>query len=193
MMGLSQRQLIWVAAAVVLLLAVSQWLVRPIIRYKRAMTLGIQQSEKRLQNLNRLARTYSDMRAESTRHEQALRKRQRDFTLFAFLEGLASRDGLRSKIEFMRPSVKQLSDVHQEEQVEMRLKDVSLSSLVPYLYHVETAPERVRIKRITIRPRKRDPSLLEVNLVIVTQGLRKAGSVSGSKSARSKIQTEVEG
>jgi len=43
-----------------------------------------------------------------------------------------------------------------------------MKSLIPYLYHIETAPEQIRVKRLTMRPQQRNPSLLEVNLVLVT-------------------------
>jgi general secretion pathway protein M len=123
------------------------------------------------------------MKAESGRIESSLSQRSKDFTLFAFLEGLAGRDGIKGQIEFMRPSVKQLSDKHQEEQVEMRFKGVTLERLIPYLYHIETAPEQVRISRLTIRPQQRNPSQLEVSLVVVTRKVSGAAEVVGSKEA----------
>ena len=183
MTRLNQRQLIWIAATVVVLLAVSQWLIRPIIRKRAKLATNIQRSEKRLQELVRLEQLYRKMQVENTRVEKNLRNRKRDFTLFAFLEGLAGRDGIKGQIEFMRPSVKSLGDMHQEEQVEMRLKRVSLDRLIPYLYHIETAPEQVRIRRLTIRPQKRDKSQLEVTLVVVTRKLSKPPRVMGSKEA----------
>jgi len=58
---------------------------------------------------------------------------------------------------------------------------VSLERLIPYLYHIETAPEQVRIRRLTIRPQQRNPSELEVSLLVVTRKLGEAGRVIGSK------------
>lgn len=191
MTRITQRQLIWIGASLVLILAVSQWLIRPIFGRRQQLGLSIQRSEKRLQELVRLEGVYRKMQAESARLEKDLRTRQRDFTLFAFLEGLAGRDGIKRQIEFMRPSVKELSDTHQEEQVEMRLKGVSLERLIPYLYHIETAPEQVRIRRLTIRPQQRNQSLLEVNLVVVTRKASRAPRVVGSKSARNLFQLGV--
>jgi hypothetical protein len=48
----------------------------------------------------------------------------------------------------------------------MRLTGVDLKILVPYLFHVETAPEQVRVKRLTIRSRQRDQNLVDVDLVL---------------------------
>ena len=183
MTRLNQRQLIWIAATVVVIFAVSQWLIRPIFRQRAKLATKIQRSEKRLQELVRLEQLYRKIQVENTQVEKNLRNRKQEFTLFAFLEGLAGRDGIKGQIEFMRPSVKSLGDMHQEEQVEMRLKGVSLDRLIPYLYHIETAPEQVRIRRITIRPQQRDKSQLEVTLVVVTRKLRKAPRVMGSKEA----------
>jgi general secretion pathway protein M len=179
MIRLNQRQLIWIAATVVAILAVSQWLIRPIFRQRAKLVTNIHRSEERLQELVRLEQLYRKMQVENVRVEKNLRNRRQDFTLFAFLEGLAGRDGIKGQIEFMRPSVKSLGD--QEEQVEMRLKGVSLDRLIPYLYHIEAAPEQVRIRRLTIRPQQRDKSQLEVNLVVVTRKLRKAPRAVGSK------------
>ena len=183
MIRLTRSQLLIIAATILALVAVSQWIVRPILGRKKKLALNIEQSEKRLEELVRLERLYEKMKAESARVESNLRKRQRDFTLFAFLEGLAGRDGIKGQIEFMRPSVKELSDKHQEEQVEMRFKGVSLERLIPYLYHIETAPEQVLIRRLTIRPQQRNRSQLEVTLVVVTRKLREGSRVVGSKEA----------
>jgi general secretion pathway protein M len=183
MMKLSRSQILVIAGSVLVLLLASQLIVRPLVKKKKKLAKNIERSEKRLEELVGLERLYLDMQAENSRVEKDLQQRKQDFTLFAFLEGLASRDGLKRQIEFMRPSVKQLSDLHQEEQVEMRLKGVSLESLIPYLYHIETAPEKVAIRRLTIRPQQRDRSQLEVNLVVVTRKLRKSPRVTGSKEA----------
>jgi general secretion pathway protein M len=179
MMRLTRNQLIVALGSILVLVAVSLWIVRPILGHRRKLAVKIEQSEKRLQELIGLEQLYQQMKAESGRIESNLSKRSRDFTLFAFLEGLAGRDGIKGQIEFMRPSVKQLSDKHQEEQVEIRFKGVSLERLIPYLYHIETAPEQVRVRRLTIRPQQRNPSELEVSLLVVTAKLSGAVQVVG--------------
>jgi len=191
MMKLGRKPLIMIAAGVVVLLALGQWLIRPVLSRRQQMATSIQRAEQRLQELLDLEQTYRQVLKENAKVEKDLSERQQGFTLFAFLESLASRDGLKNQIEYMRPSVKTLSDVHQEEQVEMRLNGVTLASLVPYLYHIETAPEQVRINRLTIRPQQKNPSLLEVNLVVVTHALRQAVRGANSKSARNQLKQDA--
>jgi general secretion pathway protein M len=185
MTRLRQRQLLALAAALVLILAASQWLIRPILGHRQRLAREIETGERRLRELVSLEQRYRQASAENAAFTQSMEKRSRDFTLFAFLEGLAGRDGLKKEIEFMRPSVKVLDDLHQEEQVEMRLNGVTLPTLIPYLYHIETAPEQVRITRLTIRPQQRNQSLLEVNLVLVTRGLREAALSTAVENSRS--------
>ena len=79
------------------------------------MASNIERSDQRLQLLIRLEQAYRQVIAENARIEQDLGGRGQDFTLFAFLEAQASRDGLKKQIEYMRPSVKSLSDTHQED------------------------------------------------------------------------------
>ena len=188
MIRLERRQLIFVAAGLVLIFAIIQWLISPILGYREKLASNIERSDQRLQILIRLEQTYRQVIAENARIELDLGGRGQDFTLFAFLEALASRDGLKKKIEYMRPSVKSLSDTHQEEQVEMRLNGVTLALLVPYIYHIETAPEKVRVKRLTIRPQQKNRSLLEVNMLVVTHASREAPRSAGSKAARNSRQ-----
>ena len=181
MIRLTRNQLFVALGTILVLLAVSLLIVRPILGQRRKLAVKIEQSEKRLQELISLEQLYQQMKAENSSIESNLSKRSRDFTLFAFLEGLAGSDGIKGQIEFMRPSVKQLSEKHQEEQVEMRFKGVSLERLIPYLYHIETAPEQVRVRRLTIRPGQRNPSELEVSLLVVTRKLSESVQVVGGK------------
>ena len=170
MTRLHQKQVLLVASGLLVILAVGLLVIGPVVRGRQRLENDTQRSEERLQDLVRLEQTYRQLVAENAKLAKTLKERRQDFTLFAFLEGLARQEGLKQQIEFMRPSVKPLSETYQEEQVEMRLTGVSLKKLVPYLYRIETSPEQVRIKRLTIRAQQRDQSLLEVSLVVVTRG-----------------------
>jgi len=176
---LRQKQLLVAAVGVVLFLGLALGVVHALVGARERLELKIATDERRLQELLELEQAYRQFTAENAGLKEALTKRRQDFTLFGFLEALANRDGLRPQIEFMRPSVKALNETFQEEQVEMRLNGVGVKSLIAYLYHIETAPEQIRVKRLTMRPQQRNPALLEVNLVLVTRGLREKPRAAG--------------
>lgn len=176
---LRQKQFLVGAVGVMLFLGLALGVVHAVVGARERLELRIATDERRLQELLELEQAYRELTAENVGLKEALSKRRPDFTLFGFLEALANRDGLRSQIEFMRPSVKALNETFQDEQVEMRLNGIGVKSLIPYLYHIETAPEQIRVKRLTMRPQQRNPSLLEVNLVLVTRGLREKRQAAG--------------
>ena len=176
---LREKRLLVGAVGVVLFLGLAVGGIHAIMAARERLDLRISSGERRLQELLELELAYRRLTAENAGLKETLGKRRQDFTLFGFLEALANRDGLKSQIEFMRPSVKGLNETFQEEQVEMRLNGVGMKSLIPYLYHIETAPERIRVKRLTLRPQQRNPALLEVNLVVVTRGLREKPRAAG--------------
>jgi hypothetical protein len=174
-----QKQHLLGAVGVVLFLGLVLGGVHALVGARERLELRIATDERRLQELLELEQAYRQFTAENAGLKDALSKRRQDFTLFGFLEALANGDGLRGQIEFMRPSVKALNETFQEEQVEMRLNGVGMKSLLAFLYHIETAAEQIRVKRLTMRPQQRNPALLEVNLVLVTRGLREKPRAAG--------------
>ncbi|HKK32193.1 MAG TPA: type II secretion system protein GspM [Desulfomicrobiaceae bacterium] len=160
----SDRNWLWWAAGAVVCAALWQWVYVPVGDALDRARTRVEAAEVRLAELEQLRDEYEQaVQVGSDRGQKA--RRSPGFTLFAFLEPLAGRDGLKENIEFLRPSERQVGEGVREEIVEMRIADVGLETLVPYLYHVETAPERVGVKRMTIRAQKRKERLLTVDVV----------------------------
>lgn len=162
----TRNMLLGMALVVVGGLAVFQWGIVPLQEKRDRAEVRVQGARVHLRELMDLGDQYARQNTALEQMGKAALKRPEKFTLFAFVESLAARDGLRKHIVFMRPAQKALSPERTEELVEMRLTGVDLKILVPYLLHVETAPEQVRVKRLTIRSRQRDQNLLDVDLVL---------------------------
>ena len=150
----------------VLVLALFQWGIVPLQRHTKDVQSKIMRSRDYLQELTHLGQRYQRKKKSLERLGGNVLKRSKDFTLFAFVESQAAKDGLRKHIAFMRPSQKKLSEERTEELVEMRLTGIDLGILVPYLFHMESAPEEVFVKRLTIRSRERNQNMLDVDLVL---------------------------
>jgi cell division protein FtsB len=65
MMRFTRNQLIVALGTILVLLAVSLWIVRPILGRRKKLAVKIEQSEKRFQELIDLERLYRGMQAES--------------------------------------------------------------------------------------------------------------------------------
>ncbi len=162
----TRKLLLAVALIVVGGMAVYQWGIVPLQAKRARAGVKIERSREYLQELMVLGDRYERQNKTLERMGKAALKRPEKFTLFSFVESLAAKDGLRKHIVFMRPAQKTLSEERTEELVEMRLTGVDLEILVPYLFHIETAPEQVRVKRLTIRSKQRNQNLLDVDLVL---------------------------
>ena len=162
----TRNMLLAVALLVVGGLAVFQWAIVPLQEKRDRAEAQIEGARGYLRELTTLGNQYARQNTALEQMGKAALRRPETFTLFAFVESLAAKDGLRKHIVFMRPAQKILSPERTEELVEMRLTGVDLEILVPYLFHIETAPEQVRVKRLTIRSTQRDQNLLDVDLVL---------------------------
>ncbi len=162
----TRKHSIALVVSLILILAVFQWGILPLRKHAEDMQVKIVRSRAYLQEMEQLGQRYQRKKKSLERLGVPGLKRPRNFTLFAFVESQATKDGLRTHIAFMRPSKKNLSAERTEELVEMRLTGVDLNILVPYLFHMESAPEEVFVKRLTIRSKERNQNMLDVDLVL---------------------------
>ena len=83
---------------------------------------------------------------------------------FSFLEAHAAKNRLRRQIAFIRPLAPEERPPYREVAAEVRMEGVRLGQIVPFLGAVERFP--YRIKRLSIKTRFADPSLLDVQFVV---------------------------
>jgi general secretion pathway protein M len=149
--SLQHREILAIVACAAVVCAVLGFVVVPMEDYRSSLDDQIEASTRRLAEVRKYGDAYAQARGSHADFSTTLGKRGQDFTLFAYLETAATRDGAKDRIEFMRPSSRPLNATYQEDQVEMRLAGITLDRLMAYLYHVETAPEAVRVKRLAIQ------------------------------------------
>jgi len=164
---LQQRQILFGVGLVCVLLALIFWGIVPAYDYKAELRDKQQRTRVRLQELEALKAEYEQAKS-SSGSTQAIGSKGPEFTLFSYLEQQASRDGIKGQIAYMRPSSENLASGVVEEQVQMRLENIRLPSLVAFLKSIEFAPEAIFVKRMTIRSPRSNPGQLRSDLVIVT-------------------------
>jgi len=89
------------------------------------------------------------------------------FTLFGFLEELASKSGVNDRIEYMKP----ISDAAEltRESVEVKIRGIYQEDLISLLYGIEQCRTPLRIKRLNIRRVERENNL-DVTFQVVHYG-----------------------
>ena len=106
-----------------------------------AMSQGIQEIERRLPATNQ-------------------------FSPLSFLEETATRNQIRPNIAYIRPLAPQVHDPYREIPVEVKVENVTLARIIPFLSAVENAPYPVRIKRLAMKTRFSDPTLMDVTFLV---------------------------
>jgi len=89
------------------------------------------------------------------------------FTLFGFLEELASKSGVNDRIEYMKP----ISDAAElsRESVEVKIRGIYQEDLISLLYGIENCRSPLRIKRLNIRRVERDKNI-DVTVQVIHYG-----------------------
>ena len=160
-----ERYALYLAAGLVCIFAITQFAVLPVIDKQKHLQRVLEVKAKTLDEMISLKSEYDTIIKKDAISKSYLSKRKKGFTLFSFLDKLASDTGMKDRIIYMKPSTStQKNSAYKTSVVEMKLQDINLKQLATYLYQVETSDDIVFIKRISIT--KSDKKIGGVNAVL---------------------------
>jgi len=141
----------------------------PFLEKRSQLERGIAAKQEALQEMIQLKREYEHLKAGAKEILGALGTREKNFSLFAYLEKMAADTGIKDHIKYMKPSSSAAGGgPYVESSVEMKLIGVSLEQLTHYLYLVEDPEKSIWIKRASIKAQKKPPRYLDVVLQVLT-------------------------
>ena len=157
-----ERQMLAIMAG-----AVAVWLIYWIINVFLMNPLAqsrknVEARQRVLQNMMILQSDYRRIEFEVNKLERMIQSGQRGNVL-SNLETMANQANIKDKIASMDPKSSPPNDLYRENVIEVRLKSVNLKQLVDYLYRIESSGQLLKIKRLRIKTRSDDASLLDVN------------------------------
>jgi general secretion pathway protein M len=124
--------------------------------YMSAMELWDRRITRKTQELSEvlaLQQEYLGLKEKTKVLEDVIRS-TRGFSLLSFLENLATKNKIKTKIAYMKPLTTPTSEKFKESSVEMKLEGLNLQELVDFLYQVELSAQPIRIKRLNIAKKK---------------------------------------
>lgn len=74
------------------------------------------------------------------------------FSLFSLVEGVASREGVKGNVEFMRPASRDLGGGRREAAVDLRLAGLGMDKLLAFLQQVEDPARGIRVRQLILTP-----------------------------------------
>lgn len=168
---INQRERLILSAAGILLVLfmIVQWMIFPILDRHTQLQQKLIEAKQDLNEIALLKADYKRFTIQADLAKAQIQKRDKDFSLLSFLNDIAARTGLKNNIVNMKPSTSnRKSSSLQVESVEMKLDDVNIEQLLAFLYRVETSPNLINIRQISITKQDRKEGVVESILEVET-------------------------
>lgn len=121
-----------------------------------------------LNQVRQLQKQYLSLTQSMDHQKDALKFRQKGFTLFSFLDLQAEKSGVKKNIDYMKPFSQDIQDSpYKISKVKLKLKNVFLNELIDFITRVETSDKLVQIISLSLSKagKKKD----RLNVVVETQ------------------------
>lgn len=135
------------AGGLALALGVYLWVITPLAD-------GITAREKKLADVRRTQTEARRLAGQLTTLKQgpAGPTLPEGFTLFSHVEGIATREGVKGQVEFMRPATRDLGGGRREMAVDLRLTGLGLNQFLAFMQNVESPEKGIRVRQLILQP-----------------------------------------
>lgn len=157
-----EKKLISLALAAIALFLLIQFAVSPLLAYYARLREEIPAMSQGLITARRCAKRYAALEKEVQGIQARLAQRKKEFNPYASLSEMARREGLST--EEIQMEKKPLDEAFQEETAKVTLRRVPLDKLVGYLFDIETSPDLMTVKVLSVNADSSDSLLLDASL-----------------------------
>jgi len=164
-----EKILIYSAGAVLGFFLIAHLIIYPILDRRTNLQKQIKVRTEQLEEMRELKAEYQSLTKDVNNSEAKLKLRPKGFTLFSFLDDLAGKSSIKQNIENMKPSTSNLKgSPYTLSLVEMKINSLTMEQLVTFLHGVETSPNMIWVKRISITKGEKEGQLLNSILQVET-------------------------
>jgi general secretion pathway protein M len=121
-----------------------------------------------VERITRLREQYMEAHKELAEIKTKLDRMEKGFSLLSFIEDLAKKENIRENIGSVKPKKVPLNEDYDENIVELKMDNVSLSELVDFIYKIEHSGHLLKVKRLRIKTRYDNRDLLNVTMQVTT-------------------------
>jgi type II secretory pathway component PulM len=122
-----------------------------------------ERDEQALQTADRLLKKYDMVYADLGAVEEAIQSSERG-NLLTTLENLSKSSAI--SVNSMKPQAGAKNDAYTETRVKVDLKAITLAQLIQYLHEIESAPQHITIKTLSIRTLSKNPGKLDASFSV---------------------------
>jgi type II secretory pathway component PulM len=165
-MRLSPRERLIVAggAVFVALFILIAGIIGPLVHAKASLEKSIISKDAQLKKIYVMS---ANIRGIESVSKGDASSRNKQFTLFGYLEELSTQLGINDRIEYMKP----ISDVTEanHESVEVKMRGLFQEDLIGLLFGIENNPYPLKIKRLSLKRVDKDGNL-DVTFLVISYG-----------------------
>lgn len=160
-----EKYAVCIALGALGLFVLLQFIVLPLMEKKHRLERAIAVKTETLEQMAVLKYEYETIKQKNDQSNDQYSQREKDFTLFSFLDKLSGRAGIKTNIAYMKPSTTTPKNgFHKISQVEMKLQGLTLKQLTTYLHMVETSKNMVYINKLSILKTGKEKGLIDAVL-----------------------------
>ncbi|MBT8331254.1 MAG: type II secretion system protein M [Deltaproteobacteria bacterium] len=151
------------------LLIIVQFIIRPFFENRNRLERTLQTRKVELEQMRELQADYKSLKGRMQLSQVRVNKRQKGFTLNSFLVQAAGQVGIKDRISSMKPTTTtQKNSNFKVSRVEMKLDAISLEQLTAFLHGVETSPNIVMVKKLSVSKKDKKEGLINVIMQVET-------------------------
>jgi general secretion pathway protein M len=167
--NLSRREKLYVAAAagVIAIFLFLQLVIFPIMNKRDRLERILSEKTETLQEMRSLQAEFLTLEETAERAKSQLASRDKNFSLFSFLDQLAGDVGIKDNVSRMKPSTSTEGEVKMAT-VEVKIDEITMNQLSQYLYRIEYSGNNLFINRISISETSKPEGFIDVRLQVET-------------------------
>lgn len=151
------------------LLIIVQFIIRPFFDNRKRLERTLQTRKVELKKMRELQADFTALKGRMQLSQVRVNKRQKGFTLNSFLVQAAGQVGIKDRISSMKPTTTtQKNSNFKVSRVEMKLDAISLEQLTAFLHGVETSPNMVMVKKLSVSKKDKKEGLINVIMQVET-------------------------
>ena len=167
-----EKYAVMLAAGFIGLFIIMQFLVFPMLDKKKTLKARLRSEKKTLVEMQLLKAEFDAIEKNARSLQRRIAGKKKGFSLFSFLDENAGKTGLKDRIAYMKPSSASSKDgPYRVSTVEMKLQQISMEQLVNYLHAVETSPNMISVRRLSISKGGKEKSFIDAVMEFETIGI----------------------
>ncbi len=167
--NLNRREKNYVIGGVVFLVVLLffQLIIFPLLHKRDRLIRSLADKTEELQQMQSLQSEYLVLEKNAQLVKSELTRRDKNFSLFSFLDQLAGEVGIKENVSSMKPSSSTVSDV-KIAILKLKIEAITMEQLANYLYRVEYSGNNLYVRRMAISETSKPAGYIDVTLQVET-------------------------